>query len=196
MKTKMLWPSGKLSSNKYPYVLCVVIALSIAVVLLEITGATHFFHRVQTVSFPTTQTKGGASVDSQKGEAPVSSSAQNTTEPGDDKSSTGGSSSVSLLAPTGDFVSNHTPGQFNSPLTEVSVCNTTPGAQCQILFTMNGITKSLPTQITDRGGATYWNNWTPASIGLTAGSWQIKAISILSGQTQTTIDGRELVISQ
>jgi hypothetical protein len=124
---------------------------------------------------------------------------QNYTKPSvpSTQSATNSSPSIinqTLLAPTGDFVSNHNPGENGAPSTETSVCNTTPGSECQIIFTMNGITKSLPRQTADQGGAVYWQSWDPNSIGLTPGSWSIEAIATLGSQIETTNDAMDLVI--
>jgi hypothetical protein len=49
--------------------------------------------------------------------------------------------------------------------------------------------------VTDGGGSTYWS-WTLQNVGLTAGSWQVKAITTLGSQTQSTTDTMALVVSQ
>ena len=115
-------------------------------------------------------------------------------EPGDQKSDNGGSSTLTLLDPTGNFVSNHHPGENGSPTTETSVCTTTPGASCKVSFTKDDVTKSLDAQTTDRGGSAYWSNWKPADLGLTSGSWQVQAIATLNGQTKTADDATALVV--
>lgn len=96
---------------------------------------------------------------------------------------------ASLIAPTGSFVSNHHPNLGGSPAPnqEQSVCNTTPGATCNIEFTKSGVVKSLGSKITDSSGATYWT-WTLQGIGLTQGSWKIVAVATLNGQTRTAED--------
>jgi len=92
--------------------------------------------------------------------------------------------------PYGDFVSNHSPGGQN-PTQETSVCNTTPGATCYIQFTQGSIIKSLSSQTADANGAAYWN-WDATT--LSGGSWTIKAIAGLNGQTATASDSRPLVV--
>jgi len=106
-------------------------------------------------------------------------------------------SSTTLVAPSGDFVSDHHPNLSGSPApnTMTSVCNTTAGASCQIFFTNNSVVKSLPSQVANSGGSVYWN-WTLQSVGLTAGSWQIKAVATMGTQTQSTNDATTLVVSQ
>lgn len=165
---------------------------------LEWTNTTHFFHQKPVVTSSsytkgeTRNTNNGATQPSTQS-TPTSNS--NTPQPGDQKSDTGGSfSNGSLVIPTGDFVSNHHPGENGSPLAEVSVCNTTPGATCQIVFVKDGVTKALPVQTTDRGGSTYWNNWTPSNVGLTSGVWSVTAVAKLSGQTKTAPDSLGMVV--
>lgn len=108
------------------------------------------------------------------------------------------SSTVTLIQPFGSFVSNHHPNLSGYPAPNIlsSVCNTTPGAYCEITFTSGGITKYLQKKVTDSGGAAYWNNWSVQSIGLTEGSWHIQAIASLNGQTKSSTDPMELIISQ
>lgn len=95
--------------------------------------------------------------------------------------------------PTGPFVSNHTPGQNGSPTTEISNCNTTPGATCFIEFTNGSTTKQLAPQATDGNGSTSWS-WDIGSAGLTSGSWKITAIATLNGKTSSASDGAPLVV--
>ena len=104
---------------------------------------------------------------------------------------------VTLLVPSGNFVSNHRPNLSGvpAPNTMESVCNTTPGARCKISFTKDGVTKSLPEQTTDSGGATYWS-WKLQDVGLTEGSWKIQAIATLNGQSKDASDALDLVVSQ
>lgn len=169
--------------------------LSAAVILLAVS-VWYFRYRTSqpTISKPT-PTRASASADSQKGQpVPSTKYSTNSAQPGDAKNNADTDTSATLVAPSGTFVSNHSPGQNGSPLTEVSVCNSTPGATCQIQFTNGSVTKSLPAQVTDRSGSTYWNNWTAASIGLIAGSWQVKATATLGSQTLSTTDQMNLVV--
>ena len=101
-----------------------------------------------------------------------------------------------VLAPLGDFVSDHHPNLSGSPAPNLinSTCTTTPGATCQIEFTKDGVTKKLPSEVTDEGGSAYWS-WKLQDINLTAGSWQIKAIAVLGGSTKTTVDALPLEVS-
>lgn len=112
------------------------------------------------------------------------------TQSGDNKGTP--AESTVLISPSGTFVSAHKNVPSTAPLS--SVCNTSSGATCSIVFTMNSTTKSLPAQTTDRGGATYWNSWTPNSIGLTSGVWKVAAVASLNGQTKTTADALDLEV--
>jgi hypothetical protein len=76
-----------------------------------------------------------------------------------------------------------------------SVCNTTPNASCQISFTNGGTKKSLPAQVTDAGGVTYWY-CKLQDIGLTAGNWTVSATSSLDGISLSSTDPITLVVSQ
>jgi cytoskeletal protein RodZ len=137
------------------------------------------------------QTDQPSSVSSSSNPAPTNTSSQ----PGDTKSNVGGATDATLLAPTAsNFVSAH---HVNMSTPIASVCNTTPGVTCQIIFTnsSNGSIKKLSAQTTDRGGSAYWNNWTPASIGLTPGMWQIQAMATLGGQTKSANDATPLEVS-
>lgn len=169
--------------------LCVLIGV---VAILDVTNVTHFFHK-DTKKYIDTPTTGGSSANEQKGEP--STGNNSGSQPTDNKGSSN-DGSVFLLTPAGDFVSNHNPGSNGSPLSESSVCTTTPGATCQITFTKDGVTKLLPAQVTDQGGSSYWNNWTLQQYGLTPGSWQIKAVATLNGQTKTATDAINLTVPQ
>jgi hypothetical protein len=109
----------------------------------------------------------------------------------------GGTTNTTLITPTGTFVSNHHPNLSGQPAPNrmASNCTSTPGASCQITFTMGGTTKSLPTKTTDAQGTAYWQDWTLQSIGLTEGTWTIKAVATLSGSSSSASDGQGLVVA-
>jgi hypothetical protein len=192
----------KPSKRKSPYFWgAMALALVVCVVaVLELTNTTRIFHkRSVTVNTPTT---GGGSANEQKGEPQTNTSSSSmptdTAQPGDNKSDSGGSSTASVITPSGSFVSAHGTSEHPVPLSAslASVCNTTPGVSCKITFTSTtGITKSLDAETTDRGGSAYWNSWTPASIGLSAGTWQVKAVATSGSQTKTASYAMDLVLS-
>lgn len=109
----------------------------------------------------------------------------------------GGSNTGSsdLAAPSGTFVSNHSPSLSDTSRSqETSVCITTPGASCSIQFTYNGTTKTLDAKTADTNGAASWD-WTPGSLGLTQGSWTIKATATQGTTTKSSQDSLTLNVS-
>jgi hypothetical protein len=111
----------------------------------------------------------------------------------------GNSATSTLVAPSGNFVSNHHPHLSDNPAGSAylaSVCTTTPGASCKITFTQNSVTKSLQVETTDAGGSAYWNSWKLQDYGLTAGSWKIQAVATLGSQTKTSDDALTLDVTQ
>jgi cytoskeletal protein RodZ len=95
-------------------------------------------------------------------------------------------------APFGSFVSNHHPGG-DTPTSEASTCNTTPGATCYIQFSSGSQTKKLDPHIADAHGSAIWY-WDIKSAGLTSGSWSVTAIASLNNQTKTSSDPMALVV--
>lgn len=179
----------KINTSKYfklPYVIVVITVLVIGGLLYA------FYTTRDDKPIPTLNqyTKGEAS-------QPVNSSKTSGQTANSPNSTKTGGSSTSLLAPTGNFISNHRPNLSGSPAPSSmsSVCNTTPGASCKISFTKGDSVKSLPSQVTDAGGATYWF-WNLEDIGLTSGNWSISATSSVGDSSKTTTDPRTLVVSQ
>lgn len=97
------------------------------------------------------------------------------------------------LAEAQTFVSNHTPGQNGSGTGEQSTCNTTAGATCHIEFTNGDVVKQLEPKVAGSDGIVIWN-WDVKEAGLTSGSWTIKAIAQLNGESKSVQDQRQLVI--
>ena len=135
------------------------------------------------------------STSDQKGMPPQNENANPSGSTNDNNTNPDSNSSAELLMPFGNFISNHHPNLSGSPAPNVesSVCNTTSGASCAITFTMNGITKSLSPETTDKGGAAYWS-WTLQQVGLTEGTWKIQAVATLGDQTKTASDAMDLVV--
>lgn len=133
-----------------------------------------------------------ASTSSNTSSQSTSKSSSVTTSPGAVKENT--APRADLIAPTGNFVSAHKNVPLNATLS--SVCNTSAGAKCKIVFTSGETTKSLPEQTTDLGGSTFWNSWTPSSIGLTSGEWSVQAVATLNDQTKSTSDAMKLEVVQ
>lgn len=182
------------SGNKRLYV-------ALLIVLILVIGGIglwqHHRHATTASKTPAPQpvtAKDGSKPTNQKS----SSTATNTSDSQSRESSATAAASQPATPPThpsGSFVSNHKPGQNGSPQEEGSVCNTSPGVTCTISFTKDGVTKSLPVKTTDSAGAAYWNSWTPASIGLTAGNWTVTATAGSGQQAVSTQDPVVLEIS-
>lgn len=186
-------PARKTSLSKRLVMGVVLLLLVCLVAILELTNVTHIFHKktVVVVSGSSFNTKGEPKSTKPVTQNGSASGVSNNTG----SKSTG--SSLALVAPSGDFISNHHPNLSGSPApnTMSSVCNSSPGASCQIIFTQDGVVKSLPVKTTDSNGTAYWN-WQLQDIGLTSGSWSIQASASLSGQTKTASDVMDLVVSQ
>jgi hypothetical protein len=174
----------------------VVILLMAVIMTLELTNTTRLFHKRANTSFnANTPTTGGGSAGSQKGESqsPQQSSDSNTDKQQNGSDNSSASSAVNLVAPTGNFVSAH---HISVSTNISSVCNTTPGASCKITFTKAGTTRAVALKATDSNGSAYWNNWSPASVGITAGSWHVQAVATLNGQTKSTEDALLLEVAE
>jgi hypothetical protein len=107
------------------------------------------------------------------------------------------SNNLSVSKPSGNFVSNHHPkiGENSSQNQMTSVCNTTPGANCNIEFTLGSTTKSLGPKVTDAQGFAYWS-WNLEDLGFSEGTWEIKATASESNNIMTSIDSMGLVITK
>jgi hypothetical protein len=92
--------------------------------------------------------------------------------------------------PSGVFVNSHT---LKLSDTAYSTCVTSSGAKCRIEFTKDGVTKTLQDTTADSDGAVYWS-WKPQDIGLSEGTWSIKAVATLNGKSLGTDDGRNLEV--
>lgn len=189
--------------HKKPFIFVVTI-LAIAALCYGLHATNILFptHRATSASSytkgePTTSSGSESSSNSNNNTSNATTGNNSNVQPGDQKSLSGGPSVSGLQDPTGGFVSDHHPNLSGSPDPNslTSVCTTTPGATCQISFSQNGTIRSLPDETTDRGGSAYWN-WTLQGLGLTTGSWQIRAVATLNGHTATTIDPMDLEISK
>jgi cytoskeletal protein RodZ len=99
-------------------------------------------------------------------------------------------SGAAPITPSGTFVSGHL---ANLDSNELSICNTSSGAICSITFTNSSGQKSLTAKQTDSNGAAYWS-WTPSSLGLSSGSWQVAASAIINGKSVSTQDPKTLEV--
>ncbi|HJP96899.1 MAG TPA: hypothetical protein VJ843_06050 [Candidatus Saccharimonadales bacterium] len=178
-----------------------VVVIAGVVTALELTNTTYFFHKRPPAITASQDTKGevktSATASSDSGSKSTSSSNKSSDNPTGTAQKDGDNSTAVLLAPTGDFVSNHHPNLSGSPAPSqiASVCTTTPGATCVISFSKDGVTKSLASETADSGGSAYWD-WKLQDIGLTTGSWQITATATLNGQTKSATDALKLEVSE
>ena len=169
-----------------------LVILAGGLAISELTNTTHIFHKKAvpaTIPVETSKTPSKAKKSSASGS---SSNSTQTSAQGDKvAASNGGNTDGSLVQPSGNFVSNHYPGQNGTDTKEQSVCNTTPGARCYIQFTntSTGQVTKLPELTTENDGSALWL-W-DASI-LSSGQWEIKAVASLNGQTKSAADSIKL----
>jgi hypothetical protein len=175
--------------NRLVLAVAALLVLGGVVTALELTDTTGFFHKrpnpgLATVPTSPTRTSGPNT----KGETPGNANK-------DDKAGSTVDPNTPLKEPGGTFVSNHHPslGGSPSPNQIQSVCVTTPGATCTVVFTKDGVTKQLPDQLTDGEGAAYWT-WKLQDIGLTAGTWKTQAKATLGSQVKTANDAMNLEV--
>ena len=164
--------------------------------VLELSGTTHLIRKDKSLA-TAPNTPHRTANQNTKGE-PVTGTSSDTPAQNNDKEKSGQPQPEGdLLQPTGSFVSNHHPNLSDHPTPNQlqSVCVTTPGASCTIQFTKDGVTKQLPDQQADRGGAAYWT-WKLQDIGLTAGTWKVTAKATSGSNTKTVDDVTALEVSQ
>lgn len=99
------------------------------------------------------------------------------------------------IAPSGTFVSNHRPNLDGNPAPNSmnSICRTTPGINCEIRFTKDGVTKTLGPDTVGQDGLISWD-WKLQDVGLTEGSWQITAVASYGSKTVQTTDSIALEV--
>ncbi len=183
----MVKKRNSLKNSKIAYLIGLVVLL-----VVGLAYAYHLNHKPKPIPTVGQYTKGETNK-SIGSSSPAGSSSPSSTAPSGAKV---GDSGGMLVAPTGNFVSNHRPNLSGSPAPNsmTSVCNTSPSASCRITFANGSTTKALPDQTTDAGGATYWY-WKLQDIGLTAGSWKITATSSLGGNSLSSTDPASLEVS-
>lgn len=191
--------SRKRSIKKLPTILIFLLAIIVVLAILEVAGVIHLRHKNGSAGVPgyvrtgISNNSSGSSAASSS--TPTSSPGSNSQPAGNSTKTTapagGASDNTNLLAPYGQFINFH-----NATLDtkEVSVCSTSPGATCTILFKYNGKTISLGAKTTDGSGSAYWGDWTPGQLGLTKGSWTIEAVASLGSQSKQTTDNKQLII--
>lgn len=179
------------------YILLLVGTMALVVLILELTNTTHIFHKSKPVSgtIPSTTLNSDESKDSSNGNSDngTTDSTTNGSPPLTQKTTAPPVSGSNLIAPSGSFVSNHSPSLSNSPGME-SVCVTTPGAACTITFTKDGIIKTLESRVADTNGTVVWA-WNIAKAGFDTGGWNIAATATLDGQAKSTNDLKNLEVN-
>jgi hypothetical protein len=191
-KTKNIKNIGRAAHNRPLFLAFGILLIAAGLVLaLELTNTTHLFHSPKTAHIGTVP-----NINTGSGKLPTDSPSGKSPNTNNTPSTNNSKATVDAVAPSGSFVSNHRPNLSGSPSPnlEESVCITTPGAQCQIVFTKDGITKKLPIQTVGSNSTTIWG-WTLSQIGLTAGKWQVIANASSDSQSKSTIDSLPLEVS-
>ena len=180
----------------YKYAALLVPALILLLLITELTGRTHLFHKAQVppVIPVINSSSDNRAQPSSSSSQPTGASTKDRNEPS--KDAAGPSQSLPLYAPFGDFVSNHNPnlGGSPAPSQESSVCNTTPGASCYISLEKGSIRTQLPPRKADAKGTAYWT-WDIKKAGLTPGNWTVTAVATQGGQSKSTKDPQLLNIN-
>lgn len=114
---------------------------------------------------------------------------QNNNKQLTENSNSNESSSQTVKAPSGTFVSNHRPNLDGDPAPSSinSVCSTSVGAKCEIRFSKDGVVKSLESKVVGSDGFVSWD-WTVQDLSLTVGTWQIEAFAQLGESSTSTKD--------
>lgn len=181
----------KLHSSSVLKLVLLLVVIGTIFVVLELTNTVNILHKKQ----PAVTT---GSTYSAKGEVSTSNSAKtdqsssNTNSVANDKTAP---VNTYLAQPSGNFVSNHHPNLGGSPAPNSmsSVCVTVPGATCAIQFTKGDEVKSLSKKTAGSDGSAYWD-WKLQDIGLSEGTWTIKAVTELSGNSKTSEDTMKLEV--
>lgn len=181
-----------MSINKRKRIVLLSLLLLVVALCLAFVGYKHYSSKDSSGS-SSIKTADNKALSSEKA-TPSYTKASSTSTPEKSSNNTVPLSSA-LVSPSGNFVSDHHPDISGSPnpSSMESECTTNPGATCQISFTNDGTTESLPIQTVDSNGTTYWY-WTLQNVGLTQGTWTIQAVASLNGQTKVSMDPQNLVV--
>ncbi|MDO8592012.1 MAG: hypothetical protein Q7R60_03800 [bacterium] len=169
---------------KRPLLLMVALVLVVALVVIGLTRK----HKSVSGTIPSTPSSSTTAPNSDKAgnnAMPTTNSPLGNTD--SSKSNASNTVTLPLNAPWGNFVSNHSPGKDGAPTSEVSTCNTTPGATCTVQFIKDGVSRNLETKTTDSNGSVSWS-WDIKDANLSSGKWQITAVATLNGQSKSTSD--------
>lgn len=194
-------PKKKAISKKWFYM---VFVLVLGTVLSEATNHSYLLHKRKAISSTISvkpvelkqSSKDNDTTSPVTGETSKSSNTSPTSSSTNSSATAIQTSTLILIEPWGSFVSNGTPGAGNgAPVTETSVCNTTPGATCLIQFkNVDGVIKSLEAGTADINGSVIWPLWDIKAEGFTDGAWTITATATLNGQSKTSTYDRILAV--
>jgi biotin carboxyl carrier protein len=165
-----------------------LIIIIAAIAGLELSDTTHWFHSAKAPAAQHTASQPSGPANAVQENKQAGSSAPSTSpspavpSSNDTKITSPTPANVKLLAPRGTFANEYDVGEGQQMS---STCNTNSGVYCKIVFTKDGVSKSLPKRLTDASGNASWA-WKPKDIGLTPGTWHIKAIATYQSQTKTT----------
>jgi cytoskeletal protein RodZ len=173
-----------------------VILLAVVILgVLELTNTTYLLHDKQAVSstIPADSPDSDSSSDDSSSGDPnttTNTATSPATPPTASKTPGTTPNSGPPQTPSGNFVSNHQPSLGNkdgSSSALESVCVTSVGATCKIIFTRDGVTKTLEEKKVGSDGFALWT-WDINQAGFVEGTWEITAISTLNGVTSTSKD--------
>ncbi|MEK7153460.1 MAG: hypothetical protein AAB834_05920 [Patescibacteria group bacterium] len=179
---------SRLSKYTWP-VVAVLLLVILGLGILEWRGTIHLFEEDRATSGTIPSQSHPDSSASSKDEKPTTPKPATPQSPKQDPPPATPSGEAPI-APNGNFISNHHPNLDGSPNPSSinSTCITTPGATCRIEFVnSDGVVKGLKDQVTNGNGETSWI-WDIKQAGFTSGSWKIKAIATLNGQTASAED--------
>lgn len=173
-------------SDKRKAIILVAISLLLAIML-----GFGFLKLIKKTDPVSTEPSTSASEDEQEVESGVSAKNQSSISASGTNKDSGVQSTNGPTPPKGNFVSSHNPPSSGTNIE--SVCVTSAGASCEIIFSRNGVTKSLNSQPVDNNGATTWI-WNTSQLGLTTGSWEITAKATYNGKSAETQDPLNLEV--
>lgn len=92
------------------------------------------------------------------------------------------------LEPSGTFLSSHrlSLSGTGAPTEARSVCRTSPGASCTIVFTSEATTRQLGPKAVDAAGTAAWD-WSAEQVGLTVGHWSVR-VTASNGSEVRSVD--------
>lgn len=171
-----------------------IAGLIVIVAILELTNTTHLLHKQSVPPVIPAHSNTGQPISSSSTSSPASS--VSNSGPSQNNVSPAETANHTLIAPFGNFVSNHFPGQNGTSTSEASICNTSPGATCYIKFTniATGENTQLTAQTTDAQGYTSWYWDTSKDAHLYSGQWQVTAVAALGSQVKSAEDPLKLTI--